>query len=168
MKGMKKGILGALLTGMLVFLLAACGGNAESKSKDAENENNTDGNTKADSNDSSDDALQVVASFTIIADVANEIGGEDVAIHNSVSTGTDPHEYELLPEDIKNATDEDVLFYNRLNLEGGKDGWFMRMVDSVVQNEDNVYILIEQVDIMYIGVDDAQVEEFYLQSLFYH
>ena len=159
MKGMKKGILGALLTGMLVFLLAACGGNDESKSKDAENANNGDGNTKAESNESSDDALQVVTSFTIIADVANEIGGEDVDIHNLVPTGTDPHEYEPLPEDIKKATDADVLFYNGLNLEGGKDGWFMRMVDSVGQNEDNVYSLTEQVDPMYIGGDDEHEEE---------
>src|SRR5699024_3839145 len=109
MKGMKNGILGALLTGMLVFLLAACGGNDESKSKDAENANNGDGNTKAESNESSDDALQVVTSFTIITHVVIEIGGEVVDNHNLVSNRTDRHEYELLPVDIKKAEDADVL-----------------------------------------------------------
>src|SRR5699024_6876551 len=141
----------ALPTGRLVFLSAARGGNDESKSTDAGRADKGDGNTKAESSESSGDASRVVTSFTIIAAVASGIGGEDVDIHNLVPTGTDPHEYEPLPEDIKKATDADVLFYNGLNLEGGKDGWFMRMVDSVGQNEDNVYSLTEQVDPMYIG-----------------
>src|SRR5699024_3211971 len=80
-------------------------------------------------------------------------------IHNLVPTGTDPHEYEPLPEDIKKATDADVLLYNGLNLEGGKDGWFMKMVDSVGQDENNVYSLTEQVDPMYIGGDGEHEEE---------
>src|SRR5690625_6962610 len=64
--------------------------------------------------------------------------GDAVDIHNLVPTGTDPHEYEPLPDDIKKATDADVLFYNGLNLEGGKNGWFFKMVDSVGQDEDSV------------------------------
>lgn len=146
---MKKFILGALFTGMLVFFLAACGSNSEN-AKNTNDEKETA---------NSDDTLQVVTSFTIIEDVANEIGGDDVDIHNLVPTGTDPHEYEPLPEDIKKATDADVLFYNGLNLEGGKDGWFMKMVDSVGQDEDHVYSLTEQVDPMYIGGDEDMEEE---------
>src|SRR5699024_7997968 len=105
MKGMKKGILGALLTGMLVFLLAACGRNDESKSKDAENANNGDGNTKAESNESSDETLQVVTSCTIIADDAKEIGVYFIDIRRLVQAESDTHEYELLSEAIKKATD---------------------------------------------------------------
>src|SRR5699024_3565837 len=100
-----------------------------------------------------------VTSFTIIADVANEIGGEDVDIHNLEPTGTNSLEYEALPEAIKRAMDEEVLFYNRLNLAGGKDVGFMRMVDTIGQNEDNVYSLTEEVDPIYIGGDDEHEEE---------
>src|SRR5699024_7935273 len=109
--------------------------------------------------DNGDAPLQVVTSFTILQDMVEQIVGDLVETHNLVPVGTDPHEYEPIPEDIKKATDADALFYNGLNLEGGKDGWFMRMVDSVGQNEDNVYSLTEQVDPMYIGGDDEHEEE---------
>src|SRR5699024_12827926 len=85
--------------------------------------------------------------------------GEVFDIHIVVPTGTVCIEYKTLRKDIKKETDADVLFYNGVNLEGGKDGWFMRMVDSVGQNEDNVYSLTEQVDPMYIGGDDEHEEE---------
>ncbi|WP_339165446.1 zinc ABC transporter substrate-binding protein [Siminovitchia sp. FSL H7-0308] len=106
-----------------------------------------------------DEPLKIVTSFTIIQDLAKEIGGEDVEVHNLVPTGTDPHEYEPLPEDIKKATDADVLFYNGLNLEGGKDGWFYKMVDSVGQKEENVFNLTESIEPMYISSKDGKEEE---------
>ena len=47
-----------------------------------------------------------------------------------VPIGTAPHEYEPLPEDVKKATNADLLFYNGLNLEGEEDGWFFKLVES--------------------------------------
>ena len=108
---------------MAVFLLAACAKDDNPTEKVAGKEG----------------PLQVVTSFTIIEDMAREIGGEDVEIHNLVPTGTDPHEYEPLPQDIKKATDADILLYNGLNLEGGKAGWFFKMMDSVKQKEGNIF-----------------------------
>ncbi|RST71771.1 zinc ABC transporter substrate-binding protein [Siminovitchia acidinfaciens] len=130
-------------TGLAVLLLAACG-------KSEDHEGNASGK---------DNTLKVVTSFTIIEDLAREIGGDDVEIHNLVPTGTDPHEYEPLPEDIKKATDADILFYNGLNLEGGKKGWFFKMVDSVGQKEENIYSLTERVEPMYISTEDGKEEE---------
>ncbi|MDN6837753.1 MAG: zinc ABC transporter substrate-binding protein [Staphylococcus equorum] len=110
--------------------------------------------------DGTDEKVEIVTSFTIIEDLAREIGGDDVEIHNLVPTGTDPHEYEPLPKDMKEATDADVLFYNGLNLEGGEDGWFFKMVDSVNQDMDHIYNLSEGVEPMYItdGLDEEQIE----------
>ncbi|KRG14930.1 zinc ABC transporter substrate-binding protein [Virgibacillus soli] len=125
---------------MMIVLLGACGGKGENAS-------------------GSEDKLKVVTSFTIIADMAKEIGGDDVEIHNLVPTGTDPHEYEPLPEDIKKATDADVLFYNGLNLEGGKAGWFFKMIDSVGQKDENIYSLTERVEPMYLAGEDGKDEE---------
>ncbi|WP_194841518.1 metal ABC transporter solute-binding protein, Zn/Mn family [Sporosarcina obsidiansis] len=133
---------------LTVFLLAACG-NDDSTSK-------TDGGDKA---PDSGEKLQVVTSFTIIADMAREIGGDYVEVYNLVPSGTDPHEYEPLPNDIKAATNADVLFYNGLNLEGGKNGWFFKMMDTVNQKDENIYSLTERVDPMYIGGEDGRDEE---------
>lgn len=105
------------------------------------------------------DLLQVVTSFTIIEDLAREIGGEDVSIHNLVPTGTDPHEYEPLPKDMKAATDADILFYNGLNLEGGKDGWFFKMIDSVKQDEKNIFSLTDRVEPMYLSGSNGSADE---------
>lgn len=123
-----------------VLLLSACGTN--------ENEGTTD-------NESTeiDGKMKVVSSFTILSDIAEQIGGDDVEIHNLVPTGTDPHEYEPLPKDMKAATDADILLYNGLNLEGGKDGWFFKMIDSVNQEEERIYNLSEGVEPMYITQD---------------
>ena len=128
------------LSFLAVFILAACG-----------NDNGaiTEANEK----------LKVVTSFTIIADMAREIGGDLVEVHNLVPSGTDPHEYEPLPNDIKAATDADILFYNGLNLEGGKSGWFMKMINAVNQKDENIYSLTERVEPKYLADGDGRDEE---------
>lgn len=130
---------------MIILLLTAC----SQDKKPSENTSNSD----------QDGPLQVVTSFTIIQDIAREIGGHNLEIHNLVPTGTDPHEYEPLPEDIKKTTDADILFYNGLNLEGGENGWFFKMIDSVGQNHENIYSLTERVEPMYLSSDDGKEEE---------
>lgn len=74
-----------------IFILAACGTNSSGK-------------------DNSDGKIQVVTTFTILEDMVNEIGGDQVEVYNLVPIGTDPHEYEPLPEDIKKASDADAYF----------------------------------------------------------
>lgn len=124
---------------LLIFtlLLTACGG---------------------DNNDISE-KIKVVSSFTIISDMAEQIGGDLVDVYNLVPTGTDPHEYEAMPDDIKAATDGDILFYNGMNLEGGQTGWFFKMVDSVNQKEENIFNLNEGVDPKYLAGEDGRDEE---------
>ncbi len=139
---MKRTFKYLLVASVLMVFLTAC-------STDGSQEISSDG----------DSILQVVTSFTIIEDIAREIGGENVEIHNLVPTGTDPHEYEPLPLDIKKTTDADILFYNGMNLEGGESGWFFKMIDSVGQNEENVFSLTEGVEPMYLSSDDGTEEE---------
>lgn len=131
---------------MGAMLLTACGTDTEE--------------SPADDAAGSDEKLEVVTSFTILSDIAEQIGGEDVGVHNLVPTGTDPHEYEPLPKDMKAATDADILFYNGVNLEGGEEGWFFKMVDAVNQDEDKVYNLSEGLTAMYVTEDlDADIIE---------
>ena len=145
---MKKLVTWLGLSLMAVFMLAACG-----------SDNDASTESGADSTKESDEQLKVVTSFTIIADMVRQIGGEYVDVHNLVPSGTDPHEYEPLPNDIKAATDADVLFYNGLNLEGGDAGWFKKMTDAVHQNEDNIFNLTEKVEPMYLSGEDGRDEE---------
>lgn len=149
-----------ILASFALVLLAACGGNDDPSNTD-QNGNDTEetqGSTKKSEGADSGDKLQVVSSFTIITDMVREVGGDKVEVHNLVPTGTDPHEYEPLPEDIKKATDADILFYNGMNLEGGKDGWFFKMIDSVGQDKEKVYSLTEGIEPMYLR-DQATREE---------
>lgn len=145
---MKKLITGLGLTLLAVFMLAACGNDDGADVSKNGNNKETEENQ----------VLKVVTSFTIIADMAREIGGDSVEVYNLVPSGTDPHEYEPLPDDIKAATDADILFYNGLNLEGGEDGWFMKMMDSVNQKDENIYSLNERVEPQYLSSGDGEVE----------
>lgn len=139
---MKRTYTYSIVATILLILLSACGQNK-----------------KSDTNADKHEPLKVVTTFTIIEDIARQIGGDDVDIHNLVPTGAAPHEYEPLPTDMKKTSDADILFYNGLNLEGGKSGWFFRMINSVGQKEDNVYSLTKGVQPMYLNDSNGRIEE---------
>ncbi len=105
------------------LLLAGCG----SQATDKEQENQ----------------LTVVATNSILADMAKEIGKEHVIVHSIVPVGTDPHEHEVLPEDIKKASDADVILYNGLNLETG-NGWFMNLMETAKKEEGKDYFAVSK------------------------
>lgn len=117
----KKKIYWLLFAGFL--LLAGCG----SQATDKEQENQ----------------LTVVATNSILADMAKEIGKEHVIVHSIVPVGTDPHEHEVLPEDIKKASDADVILYNGLNLETG-NGWFMNLMETAKKEEGKDYFAVSK------------------------
>lgn len=145
---MKKSLKWMIAACMTMLLLSACG------SKETGGSANPPGNAGDQKG-----PLKVVTSFTIIEGMARELGGDLIEVHNLVPTGTDPHEYEPLPEDIKKATDADVLFYNGLNLEGGDEGWFAKLINSVGQKEENVFNLTTRVEPMYLTGEDGREEE---------
>lgn len=130
---------------MAIVILAACGGN-----------NDTTGDNEP--SGASDDPLQVVTTFTLLEDMVTQIGGDRVEVHNLVPIGTDPHEYEALPEDIKAATDADLLFFNGLNLEGGDTGWFARLTDSVDQDEEVIFELGAGIEPLYLTSSEGEEE----------
>lgn len=103
--------------------------------------------------------LKVVTSFTLLADMVTQIGQDHVSVYNLVPTGTDPHDYEPLPQDNKAVNDADILFYNGLNLEGGNNGWFYKLVQSVRKNQDHVYHVTQGVQPKYLkaGQKDEQI-----------
>src|SRR5690625_3176908 len=141
---MKQKVFVALITLLMIpLILGAC----------ATNE------TKPNNDPSKDGSIKAVVTFSILYDIVQQVGGDHVDIHSMVPIGTDPHEYDPLPEDIKKGIDADVLFYNGLNLEGGENGWFFRFVDAVGQDEQSVYELMAGVEPMYISSEDGEETE---------
>ncbi len=64
------------------------------------------------------DKLDVVASFSVIADFAKNVGGERVAITTLVGPNGDAHVYEPKPADAKAMAGADVILVNGLDFEG--------------------------------------------------
>jgi len=75
----------------------------------------------------SEDAPLVLTTFTVLADMASEVAGDDLRIESITKVGAEIHGYEPTPGDIARATDADLILDNGLGLEA----WFEKFVASV-------------------------------------
>jgi zinc/manganese transport system substrate-binding protein len=64
------------------------------------------------------DGLKVVASFSIIGDMAREVGGTKVSVTTLVGPDSDAHVYEPRPQDAAAMAEADVVLVNGLGFEG--------------------------------------------------
>ncbi len=71
------------------------------------------------SNSSEADKPNVVSTSTIIADLTEQIGGEEIEHTGLLEPGADPHVYEPVPQDNIALEKADLIFYNGYNLEPG-------------------------------------------------
>lgn len=141
---MKKKTLAAIVSLLLLALLSGCTSNEE---QDA-------------SADGGEDALQVVTTYSILYDIVKNIGGDRIEIHSLAPIGSNPHEYEPLPQDLKKTTDADLVFYNGLNLEAG-NSWFEKLLDTSGKSGESapVFRLSEGVEPMYLTTEGKEGEE---------
>ncbi|WP_442894555.1 zinc ABC transporter substrate-binding protein AztC [Bradyrhizobium sp. AZCC 1588] len=62
--------------------------------------------------------LNVVASFSIIADFARHVGGDRIDVRSLVGANGDPHVYEPRPADVRTIAAADIVLVNGLRFEG--------------------------------------------------
>lgn len=67
------------------------------------------------------ETLNVVASFTVLADVVSQVGGDHVKVMTLVGPNGDPHEFEPSPTDAKHLKAAQVTFVSGEGLEGWMD-----------------------------------------------
>ncbi|PKE33040.1 metal ABC transporter substrate-binding protein [Rahnella sp. AA] len=70
--------------------------------------------------------VDAVASFSILGDIVQEVGGEHVKVTTLVGPDGDPHSFEPAPKDSKAINASDVVFVSGLGLEG----WIDRLVTA--------------------------------------
>lgn len=70
--------------------------------------------------------LKVVATFSILADLVRNVGGERVEMKTLVGPNADAHVYSPTPTDAKAIADARLVFVNGL----GYEGWITRLVQS--------------------------------------
>lgn len=70
--------------------------------------------------------VNTVASFSVLADIVKEVGGEHVKVKSLVGPDGDPHSFEPTPQDSQALARADVVFVSGLGLEG----WMDRLITA--------------------------------------
>ncbi len=86
--------------------------------------------------------VKAVATTTMVADMIENVGRENVEVIGLMGPGVDPHLYKATSRDLKSLTRADVIFYSGLHLEGRLGDVFTRMGRRGI----NVYAVSESVN----------------------
>lgn len=89
--------------------------------------------------------LKVATTFTVIADMAQNVAGDAAEVVSITKPGAEIHNYTPTPRDIIRASDADLILWNGLNLELWFEKFFSRLKDTPAA------ILSEGVEPMSIG-----------------
>lgn len=76
---------------------------------------------------SAEERLKVVTTFTVIADMAQNVAGEAAEVVSVTKPGAEIHGYEPTPQDIVRAQGADLILWNGLNLER----WFEQFLANL-------------------------------------
>ena len=73
-----------------------------------------------------EEPITVVATFSILGDMVERIGGEHIALTTLVGSDGDSHVYQPTPKAARSVAESDVLFLNGLDFEG----WLERLAEA--------------------------------------
>ncbi|MCC2308000.1 metal ABC transporter substrate-binding protein [Cellulomonas sp. zg-Y338] len=74
-----------------------------------------------------DDRPVVLATFTVIADMARVVAGDHLRVESVTKAGAEIHGYEPTPDDLRRAANADLVLDNGLGLEA----WFDKFIDRL-------------------------------------
>lgn len=77
--------------------------------------------------DLDDDRPTVLTTFTVLADMAENVAGDHLRVESITKAGAEIHGYEPTPGDIRRAAKADLILDNGMNLEA----WFAKFVDGL-------------------------------------
>ncbi len=72
------------------------------------------------------EALRVVTTTTILADLVRQVGGDRVTVESLVPKGGEVHTFDPTPSDVRNVAEADLVFVNGLDL----DDWLAELVSN--------------------------------------
>lgn len=103
----------------------------------------------APANGESDDRPVVLTTFTVLADIAEEVAGDHLRVESITKVGAEIHGYEPTPGDLRRAAGADLILDNGLNLEA----WFAQFVEGL----DVPHVVVsEGVEVMPIADGSAE------------
>ena len=91
----------------------------------------------------------VLTTFTVLADVAQNVAGDRLQVESITKAGAEIHGYEPTPGDIRKAAKADLILDNGLNLEA----WFAQFVEGLDVPH---AVVSEGVEVLSISEDSYQ------------
>jgi manganese/iron transport system substrate-binding protein len=73
--------------------------------------------------------LRVATTFTVIQDIARNVGGNAARVESITRPGAEIHEYQPTPRDIVRAQDAQLILWNGMNLETWFERFFANLKD---------------------------------------
>lgn len=96
---------------------------------------------------SSDGDLSVLASTSVLADVARNVAGDRVEVKSLLPIGADPHAYQPAPSDVAKIAESNVLILNGIEYE--------HFIESLIENAGGERLVIEATH----GLEPRELEE---------
>ncbi|MEO0372007.1 MAG: zinc ABC transporter substrate-binding protein, partial [Pseudomonadota bacterium] len=100
-----------------------------------------------------DEPIKVVATFSILGDMVDNIGGDAIELTTLVGPDGDAHVYSPTPQDARAVAEADVLMINGLEFEG----WLERLTEAA-SFDGKLVVATDGIEAIAFGEDDHHDE----------
>src|SRR5215203_1833503 len=101
-----------------------------------------------------DTTLKVLTTTTIIADVAQNVGGDLVTVTSLIPTNTDIHAFQPIPADVVLASQADLVLVNGAGLES----FLGDLLQGAVEDSSRIIVVSNGISMLAGEHDDAEHE----------